>query len=276
MSPQILKLIDWSRPWLAPLLPTVEPILAGANWHQDINEIATRIGLENHCGLPVRFVAQADLPLGTPYEAFISATGGVPTRDNLHDFFNALVWLTFPKIKTQLNALQAAEIFKHTASPGIPHPHGASRGKLRDAATIFDENAALLVARDAQIVDALCNHRWHDVFQTRRAAFGSDWEVWPFGHALMEKLVTPYKSITAHALPVMAGDGFFAMPFEEKRRWLDAVASRHLAAGVSTAEFTPLPILGIPGWWHEQDDAFYGDTTVFRPKKVRGAVGPSA
>jgi hypothetical protein len=36
---------------------------------------------------------------------------------------------------------------------------------------------------------------------------------------------------------------------------------------LSTAGFTPLPVLGVPGWWPDQDDAFYLDHTVFRPKR---------
>ena len=45
---------------------------------------------------PVRFVPHESRPRGEAYEAFIARTGCVPTRDNLHDLFNALVWLTFP------------------------------------------------------------------------------------------------------------------------------------------------------------------------------------
>jgi hypothetical protein len=51
--------------------------------------------LQNHRSLPTQFIPQEDLPEGVAYEAHISATGNVPTRENLHDFFNALVWLTF-------------------------------------------------------------------------------------------------------------------------------------------------------------------------------------
>ncbi|WP_146608015.1 DUF3025 domain-containing protein, partial [Burkholderia multivorans] len=43
-------------------------------------------------GKPLRFVPQAELPPGIAYETHIAATGRVPTRHNLHDFFNALVW----------------------------------------------------------------------------------------------------------------------------------------------------------------------------------------
>jgi hypothetical protein len=69
------------------------------------------------------------------YEAFIHAQRCVPTRDNLHDFFNGLVWLHWPQLKLQMNRLQAAEI----ASAGV----GARRGPLRDALTVLDENGAV-------------------------------------------------------------------------------------------------------------------------------------
>jgi hypothetical protein len=253
------------------LLPVVAPALQAPGWCQGINALAKKAELQNHRGLPIRFVPQTDLPADTAYEAFISETGGVPTRENLHDFFNALVWLTFPKIKIQLNALQAREIAKASMRPDSQQGQGARRGKLRDAATIFDENAALLVVRNVKIVEALRDHRWSEVFLKRRAEFGNDWEIWLFGHALMEKLVTPYKAITAHALPVVTGDSFFGMSFHERRHWLDTTVSQNLSGGLSVSDFTPLPILGVPGWWHGQDAAFYGDVGVFRPKKVREA-----
>ncbi|MFS9669939.1 DUF3025 domain-containing protein, partial [Klebsiella pneumoniae] len=77
-------------------------------------------------------VPQDALPAGAAYEAHIAATGQVPTRDNLHDFFNALIWLHWPRAKAALNARQARAI----TQDGI----GAARGTVRDAATLFDEN----------------------------------------------------------------------------------------------------------------------------------------
>ena len=233
--------IDWSRPWYASVRDAASRIdLSLPSLVGPFCEQAAALGLANHAGQPLRFVPQSSLPEGTAYEEFIGATGQVPTRDNLHDFFNALVWLTFPAIKRQLNALQAAQI----AQDGV----GKSRGPARDAATIYDENSALLVVRDdpegAARVDALRNHRWQEAFVQRAAQFGRDAQVWLFGHALMEKLVAPYKAITAHLFnaPVVAG-------------------------GLAKGSFTPLPVLGIPGWWPQQDDAFYEDGTVFRPKR---------
>ncbi len=40
-------------------------------------------------------------------------------------------------------------------------------------------------------------------------------------------------------------------------------------AGFTSADFTPLPVLGVPNWWPDQDAAFYADASVFRPKRIR-------
>jgi hypothetical protein len=256
--------IDWSRPWYESVRGAAAKLSADVHFRDAFSAQAASLGLRNHLGLPLSFVPQEALPEGAAYEAFIGATGGVPTRDNLHDFFNGLVWLSFPLIKVRLNALQAAQI----ARDGV----GKSRGPARDAATIFDENAALLVVRDCgdghRLTEALREHRWHDAFVGLRASFGPDAQVWLFGHALMEKLVAPRKAITAHTRVVLADDDFFAMEHDARRAWLDQKVARDLEDNtLSTADFTPMQALGVPGWWPDQDDAFYADATVFRPKR---------
>ncbi len=258
--------IDWTRPWLATIQVAAQRVTGAADWRQALNACAVADGLHNHAGLPLSFVPQAALPVGTAYEAFISAAGCVPTRANLHDFFNALVWLSFPRIKRQLNALQAAQI----TQSGV----GKERGPARDAATIFDENSALLVVRDVPqgraLVTALRNHQWTDAFIGHRTDFGSVAEVWLFGHALMEKLVSPYKAITAHTRVVMVEGAYFTLDSAARRAWIDRQVAQELTdQGLSTADFTPLPVLGVPGWWPEQDAAFYADVSVFRPKRQR-------
>ena len=265
----MLPPIDWAQPWYDAVRPAWERAAPAGDAHDShfidaFNAQAVLLDLRNHAGLPLRFVPQAALPEGTAYEEFIGATGNVPTRDNLHDFFNALVWQTFPRIKRQLNALQAAQI----AAAGV----GKSRGAARDAATIFDENAALLVVRDDAaghaLVDDLRAHRWRDALFDKRAMFGSDAEVWLFGHALMEKLVAPRKAITAHTRVVFAGADYFAHDGAGRRAWLDREVAAVLACDTLTpAGFTPLQVLGVPGWWPGQDAGFYLDTTVFRPKR---------
>ena len=211
--------IDWTRPWFWPFAAS-GVALSASDLRAALNEQAQTAGLANANGQPLCFVPQSDLPEGVAYEAHIHATGRVPTRDNLHDAFNALIWLYFPATKAVLNRLQAEAI----ARDGVL----AVRGGLRDAATLFDENAVIFLTEDARLAQALQGFAWRTLFVETRAAWGSRCTVIPFGHALLEKLVQPYKSITAHAW------------------WL--------------------PVLGIPGWCEENDaPSFYDNTRVFRP-----------
>lgn len=205
----------------------------------------------------LRFVPQTDLPGGTAYEQHIFDTGNVPTREGLHDFFNGLCWMRFPLTKQRLNQLQAAEIAK---AGGV----GQLRGPVRDALTLLDENAALLQAPD-DLWSALLQRDWHRLFVALRPMWAQARLVL-VGHALMEKLVTPYKSITAHVyrapVPAELGDDLGA--------W-DAWLSAHLAApDLATKPFTPLPVLGVPNWWAANEDPlFYDDPSVFRaPRKA--------
>ena len=266
MFPQI----DWTRRWydsVRPAFARLEP--HGLELTDALNAGARALALVNQRGQPIRFVPQSELPEGRAYEEFIGATGCVPTRENLHDFFNGLVWLTFPRIKLQLNALQAAQI----ALAGV----GKSRGAARDGATIFDENSALLVVRKGAageaLVDSLRAHQWREALYQRRDAFGPDVQVWLFGHALMEKLVAPRKAITAHTRVVTVDGAFFSLPHGAQRAWIDEHVAAQLAAeGLSTACFTPLPVLGVPHWWEGQDESFYADAGVFRPKRQQQPV----
>ncbi len=267
MRPSFLADIDWHRPWLVSLRAIAEPIIQAADWREALNECADGMALCNHQGLPIRFVPQSCLPPDSAYESFISATGCVPTRENLHDFFNALVWLTFPHIKVRLNALQATAMASAAAQTSDPHLLMSHRGRLRDAITIFDENAALFVVRDHSLVDALRAHRWREIFVERRDVFGRECEIYLFGHALMEKLVRPYKAITAHVWPIVTEAAFFELTPTEQRDWLDAEVAWQLSGELATSHFAPMPVLGVPGWWHGQDDVFYEDVTVFRPKR---------
>ena len=266
MAAQFLACIDWSRPWLEHVRFTGQAISNANDWRDETNRRASEMGLKNRLGLPIRFVPQTDLPAGIAYETFIHDTGCVPTRENLHDFFNALVWLTFPQIKVQLNALQAVEIGRARLSGAT-----SLRGKLRDAATIFDENAALLVTSNESLVDALRAHEWQDVLLTRRETFAQTSRIFLFGHALMEKLVTPYKSITAHMWVVVGNE--LQLPtdltLQDYCAAIDGQVVEKLKDGLTTHAFSPLPILGIPDWWKGQNEDFYRDEKVFRPRRLQ-------
>ena len=235
--------IDWSRPWLAPLRQRGQAIAQQA----ERGGLLDALNAASHADVcvaagRVRFVDPALQPAGEAYEAFVARTACVPTRNNLHDFFNALVWLSLPAWKRRLNELQAGQI---TLS-GV----AATRGPVRDALTLFDENGALLQAPQP-LVDALCARDWSTLFVTRRALW-ADARLRLFGHALMEKLNSPRKVITAHV---------WVLPESADASLPDLLTPERLAV----RPFLPLPVLGVPGWWPGNGDAaFYADTAVFR------------
>ncbi len=184
----------------------------------------------------------------SPTSATFSSSGNCPTRQNLHDFFNGLCWLRWPLAKQRLNALQAGQI----ASAGV----GAERGPVRDAITVFDENGALLDAPQP-LWDALLARDWRRLFVDLRPLW-REARVEVFGHALLEKLVTPRKDITAHVWAVCS----VGQSTDEVDRWL---ATQLTPARLADKPFAPLPLLGIPGWWPEnQNFSFYDDSLVFR------------
>lgn len=259
--------IAWGRPWLAFLRELGEPLASRGDWIALASEQAAARGLQNLNGDAIRFIPQEQLPAGTPYEAHIAAIGAVPTRDNLHDFFNALAWLHMPRIKRELNAL-------HARAFAVPAAAG-TRGRQRDAATLFDENAALFVSSDPLLLYALREHDWKTVLLKTPDKFSANCKVVLFGHALVEKLLSPYKSITAHAWTVQVEPAWFALPAERQIADLDERVALHIRTGFSSADFCHLPVLGVPGWWPGQDLAFYEDAEVFRPKRVRKAAPQS-
>ncbi|MES2934931.1 MAG: DUF3025 domain-containing protein, partial [Pseudomonadota bacterium] len=106
--------------------------------------------------------------------------------------------------------------------------------------------------------------QWEDVFLTRRNDFVQHCGVFLFGHALMEKLVAPYKAITGHAWIVSLDVDLAVFTLAEQCNVIDAAVAQQLVNGLSTADFSPLPVLGVPGWWEGQDEAFYQDGSVFR------------
>lgn len=232
--------IDWSAPWLAPYRAIGEPVTHAVTVGMPLVEALNRSSER-----PPRFVEPSALPPGEPYEAFIARTGSVPTRQNTHDLFNALVWRTHPQLKAHLNARQAEQIER----AGV----GAVRGAFRDALTLFDENAAWLQA-PAPLIEALQQRNWVQLFVTHRALW-RDTRLVLFGHALLDKLLQPRKAITAHVWVV-------PMEMADPAAWL---TQQLTAESLARKPWLPLPVLGVPGWWNSNEQiGFYDDAAVFR------------
>ena len=241
--------IDWSAPWLAPWRALGQPL--AQQLLQDDPSVHQALQTAAPQGAPVVFVPQSALPEGTAYEQHIWDTRRVPTRDNLHDFFNGLVWLRFPHTKRRLNQLQAQAI----AADGVQ----AVRGPLRDALTVFDENGAALQAPEA-LWDALRARDWQRLFIDLRPLWGQARLVL-FGHALLEKLVSPRKPMVAHVYQAPIAIKSIA----NLDAWLAQAVQPQLWAA---KPFAPLPVLGVPGWWPANEaPGFYADAQVFRPPR---------
>lgn len=179
----------------------------------------------------------------------IFETGGVATRpDNLHDWFNALAWLAFPRTKARLNAMHAAEIPRE----------GGRRGRLRDLLTIFDEGGALAVSDDAQLVALVREMRWRDLFWDYREKVRHSMRIVVLGHAVLEQALEPWPGITCKAI------------FVSPARSLDEQAAAWLAAcgpQATPRDLAPLPVFGYPGWLPASESAeFYDDTRFFRSR----------
>jgi len=247
-----------SAPWLATFSAAWSALqpLAHAQRIDWLNARAAEQGVRNASGLPIVF-APADDAGAQAYEAHIFATGRVPTRAataaSAHDLFNALVWLHLPRLKAALNARQAADIARAGVQP--------ARGAARDAATLIDENGLLLACDQATVREALAARDWRRLFVTLKAQWHAAAHPQIVGHALLDKLVQPYKGITAHAIPLAGRFDSLAA--------LDAAAADWVAQpGLSPRLLLPLPVLGIPGWWPANaSPAFYDDDAVFRPSR---------
>jgi Protein of unknown function (DUF3025) len=271
--------IDWRAPWWNPWRAVGQQVaarvLAGARVCDALGSVQMALsgpplspkleGAPEASRSPptcIQFVPQTALPEGVAYETFIFESGQVPTRENLHDFFNGLAWLVFPHTKRRLNALQYGAL----ATGGVQ----ATRGALRDALTLFDENAAIWPcasgsvphsARDttSQLIDALRAKQWQRACVDLRAHWRGNVPVL-FGHALLEKLVTPYKSITAHVFIAQSATIIIATADLDK-----TVAAQLSPATLDPKPFIPLPVLGVPLWCTANEDpAFYDDAQVFR------------
>ncbi len=186
------------------------------------------------------------------YEVSVYETGRVATRtESLHDWFNALAWLAFPRTKARINAMHAAE---------IPRERGR-RGRLRDLLTIFDEGGALVACDDAELSALLRGFRWKDLFWEHRSRVKASMRFLVLGHAVLEQALEPRPGITCKVVFV----GACADPDLQAADWLAS-----LPAAATPRDLAPLPVFGYPGWLPENAGAeFYDDTRVFRHPGVK-------
>jgi hypothetical protein len=277
---------EWNKEALlqSPLFAPLHPIVAGISaWNfptlQDCNTLleAHRPAITVQSGARLYFVSQecGKLPFEKQYEPRCYLTGEVPTRaNNWHDLFNALVWLTFPKAKSAINArhFQALMENRHalTKQDGFDDgTAGSQRGAVRDVNTLLDESGVIVVYADQELAGLIRNFKWKELFWQQREQVRASMEFYLFGHGLYEKALQPYIGMTGQGLLLAVEQEFFSWPLVRQLAQLDSLLADYIAAPEhfrSTRDLSPLPLLGVPGWAVDNGcETYYDNTTYFRP-----------
>lgn len=268
---------EWNReallhmPSFAPLHSAISGLGAsGFPALQDCNALLAerKSPIAVHSGQSLRFVPQeyGKLPFEAQYEPRCYLKGEVPTRaNNWHDLLNALVWLAFPKAKAAINARHYRALTSEPQDAAIR----SQRGAVRDTSTLLDESGVIVVSADPELAALLCKFQWKELFWHRRAAVQSSMGFYLFGHGLYEKALRPYIGMTGQGLLLPVEQAFFSWSPVQQLAHLDELLAAYLSAAErcrSTRELTPVPLLGVPGWAAENEDAaFYDNTHYFRP-----------
>ena len=251
----------------SPMLATLRTAaagLCGADWPSvaALQGAVDRATVRTGSGLALRLAppARSGPDAGT-YERRVFERGELEVRErNWHDLFNVLAWLTFPRAKAALNA-------RHCAVAGNDR-HGR-RGPVRDALTLFDESGVIVVSADAALLQMIRDFQWRQLFWTHRAAVVRDLRCLLFGHALCEKALAPYRGITGRGLLFAIDRDFLELSLPEQLTQIDSRLAAQITdpqALLRTEQLAPLPVLGVPGWCADNEDAaYYDDRTYFRP-----------
>ncbi|GAO37698.1 hypothetical protein SCT_3134 [Sulfuricella sp. T08] len=260
----------WDAAWYT-LSPIYQPLLEAAHslgtaresWPDldDYNRLlqSAAVPVLTHSGKPVHCVPQAD----DNYEQRTYLTGEVQTRShNWHDLFNTLVWRVFPRTKAAVNLMH------YRTSQGKLQPT-VGRGTARDVLTLFDESGVVIACAQDELGRMLRQHQWKSLFWQRRSEVSVNMKFIVFGHSLYEKALRPYIGLTGKALILPVAPGFLTLPLARQLAETDAMMAEHLLGPDSlqtTSSLSPLPLLGVPDWWPDNNhEIFYENTRYFRP-----------
>lgn len=192
------------------------------------------------------------------YEPRVYLKGELQTRtQNWHDFFNAIIWLKFPETKKALNDLHFIQAKQRNK--------GSNRSTLENRITQFDECGAIVITNNKKLLELIKNHEWEELFLKNKSAFEENLKCVIFGHAIFEKALNPYIGMTCHCLLIesnelledIKNDDFSNIDQKMAELWRNKISR-------SPLKFNALPVLGIPGFWPEQDSFFYKNTKYFR------------
>jgi hypothetical protein len=272
---------EFSKPSFESICAPLAQLADDESWpdNERLNQLAA--GAANFRGKSIRFVC-SDARSGTTaphYETRIAESGEIATRENWHDFFNAMSWLAFPKAKSAISEMHARLL----SARGEQEMR--ARSTPRDVLTLFDEGGIIVVSSDASLLDLVRAFEWKALFVDRRAEVEAKMRFYLFGHSMLEKALQPYVGVTAKAISLDVDDSFLQSDHAAQMHHIDHRAAEWLMEESnlsSSRNFSPLPWLGVPGWWQANeaprfyDDAHYFRRGRMRAAKVRGRQGEPA
>ncbi len=259
----------------------------GANWTElEALNVALLEVLHRSDTTKLEFVEQNKelLSDGLSFEQRIAERGKIATRaGSLHDFYSALMWLRFPKVKLAINTIHLHGVAQHGTKV---------RSRHQQAVTHLDEAGAWVVATQSDLLGLIDAHAWHRLFFENNSAWrnssqrqnGSDPAICPaiearvFGHAIFELMHNPHKLVAAKVVWVVADPSYFLLSNFEKDAALDTLIANAVASGAASGDpklLSTLPLSGIPGWWPEQDAEFYATAPCFRPRPEGRIYSPA-
>lgn len=236
--------------------------------HSDYKNIQQTIAepIMTRSGKLIQFIQEKDSLSGAEfsqsYESRIYLSGEVQTRlRNWHDLFNALMWMTFPRIKAILNQIHYKTSLME-AENKTKH-----RSAVRDAATLFDESGVIVVSSREKLIQLLKAHEWKQLFWQYREEVLSTMRFFVFGHGLYEKALSPYIGMTGKGIILVVDDAYFNQPIMGQLKSIEPMLESFLLnRKLFSTDLTPVPILGYPGWHQENSKIeFYDNTQYFRP-----------
>jgi hypothetical protein len=133
-----------------------------------------------------------------------------------------------------------------------------------------------VLSSDASLLDDVREFRWKRLFVERRANVIATMRVHVFGHALLDKALRPYVGMSAHAILLQVPEEHFVQQRMTQLDTIDMLAADAVRSLTTPRSLSPLPVLGIPGWWRENEEpAFYDNAAYFREGRKPRVARPS-
>ena len=224
------------------------------------DELARVVPIGTGVELP-RFVAQdrEALRRAGGYEQHVARYRAVPTRQrSWHDFFNMAVWAHFPRVRWALNSIHVDKRLR-------PIDPRNGRAPEQNVASQLDESGIIVASSSRELLRALRELRFKDVFWQRRDELLATTRFWIVGHGSLESLLTPHLGLASKAVLL----DLPAPPASYDPDTLRVATDERVAAIVHAWRgcvpvLDPLPLLGIPGFADNAHPEFYDDARYFR------------